>query len=213
MNLIDKCNRIQRIAIPYNDIRGDRGHAASVRRDAISLSRLVEANRYITDPAGTLHDIGWSIFPYNHLALKRPDLASKKDRIKHQDEGVKLAGEILNQVSYPKKYIGCILAIISEHDTGQASFLEMGVVQDSDRLWRYTSIGFWKDVLRRELKTPKEILVQLRFVEAYLEDAKFMYTKEGMDLAIQRINKRESEIRKNHNKYLQKYKGNQIQDS
>jgi HD superfamily phosphodiesterase len=143
----DIFKQIWELALPYQDKRDDSGHAATSLRYAQQLVELENGNEDVIIPSIILHDIGWS-----HLVKERRMLIFDRDsskivkhevQLEHQNEGVKLAGEILRKVYYPEELIKEILEIISEHDTREGFISRNeGLVRDADKLWRTSEEGF-----------------------------------------------------------------------
>src|SRR3989344_732180 len=143
--------KIWKIALPYQDKRDDEGHAQIVTEYAIKLCEIENVNDMIVVPAAILHDIGWSQLPKEDwLVIFDPNKTPEMEyavRIKHQDEGVKLAEKILNEAGYPPNFFKAILEIISQHDTRKNFFsTEDGAMRDADKLWRYSKVGFEADI-------------------------------------------------------------------
>lgn len=95
---------IWNLALPYQDKRDDKGHAKITTEYALRLLETENDIDKVVVPAIILHDIGWSqldkeqrMIIFDHNATKDQKLGV---RYKHQDEGVKLAKDILNQPNY-----------------------------------------------------------------------------------------------------------------
>ncbi len=189
-------DEIWELALPYQDFRDDKGHARIVTDFAIKLVKIIDdVNEDIVIPAAILHDIGWSqltekerfsIFDSN--ITRREELAV---RIKHQEEGVKLARRILEKVNYNKELVGPILEIISQHDTREGFFSkEDGIMRDADKLWRFSKIGFNADARRAKIDHKD---LYNRYVKR-IEDDGFLYSKEAKRIAKNELNKRKEEF-------------------
>ncbi|HLC75344.1 MAG TPA: HD domain-containing protein [Candidatus Nanoarchaeia archaeon] len=137
-----------KLALPYQDKRGDTGHAEVVTYFALQLLEHVSADRAVVVPAAILHDIGWSSVAREKLALFKPGIPSvwaqwqaidAEMRIFHQNESVRIGSELLTQAGYiDQKHI---LDIVRQHDTRKGFLsVEDGVMRDADKLWRYTGI-------------------------------------------------------------------------
>lgn len=142
---------IRDLAAPYQDKRDDDGHARITLDYAQQLLALEDGDEDIVIPAIILHDIGWSRV-LDRDNLFDPALTDRGEyhlRRRHQDEGVKLAVEILKEAGYPADLHDEILEIISEHDT-RPGFISKneGLVRDADKLWRFSAVGFAADVRR-----------------------------------------------------------------
>jgi len=147
--------KIWEIALPYQDKRNDEGHARIVTEYAIKLCGIKNVNDMIVVPAAILHDIGWSQLPKEDwMVIFEPNKTEEMEyavRIKHQDEGVKLAKKILTEVGYFPSFLKPILEIISQHDTRKKFFSnEGGAMRDADKLWRYSKAGFEADIKRNQ---------------------------------------------------------------
>ena len=145
--------KIWQLATPYQDKRDDQSHAEIVTNYAIKLCKIEKGIGDVIIPAAILHDVGWSqlskeekFLIFNHNATNSEIL---EVRYKHQDAGVKISREILNELNYPKKIIDEIVEIISQHDTRE-SFISKneGLVRDADKLWRFSKVGFAADIKR-----------------------------------------------------------------
>ena len=142
--IIDK---IWQLALPYQDKRNDAGHAEITFRYASELVTLEKGNEDVILPAIILHDIGWSqLVKERRLLIFNKD-ARKENRhsvqLEHQNEGVKLAADILREVNYPPELTDEILDIISHHDTRKGFISKNeGIVRDADKLWRTSEKGF-----------------------------------------------------------------------
>lgn len=145
-----KYKEIWEEAFKYQDTRNDKGHAFIVTTYAQDICTLENTNADVVVPAAILHDIGWSKVPQEESMLVFTYGVDKDKmlnlRLKHQNEGVKLAREILNSLKYPAQFIDEILEIISQHDT-RKGFISPneGAMRDADKLWRFDDYGFLND--------------------------------------------------------------------
>lgn len=134
--------RLWEHALPYQDKRDDAGHAENVTYFALKLIEYLGEKREIIIPAAILHDTGWSQLTREELGQFY--LPNYKDfepalRKRHQEQGVKVANRLLEDIEYPEEHLLSILEIISQHDTREGFLsLEDGLVRDADKLWRYT---------------------------------------------------------------------------
>lgn len=128
------------------------------------LKHYPQADEDIVLPAILLHDVGWKMVPENEQAgAFGPDVKNHEVQRFHEMEGVKIAGEILSELNYPKDKIHEILDIIDGHDTRPEAFsLNDKIVKDADKLWRFTPIGVDIDYARFGIE-------RLSYVN-YLED-------------------------------------------
>ena len=146
-------DKIWTLALTYQDKRDDKGHAAVTLHYAQRLLESEKGDKNIIIPAIILHDTGWSQLSDEERMTIFDNNATKDEKLKlrykHQEEGVIIAKNILEQVKYPKKFTEEILEIISQHDT-RKGFLSNneGLVRDADKLWRFSKIGFDADIKR-----------------------------------------------------------------
>jgi len=141
------------VALPYQDKRDDAGHAFITLEFAKQLVDLEYGNRDVVLPAIILHDTGWSqLSRAEWQVVFSPDKTPEDEmtvRLRHQEEGVKIARQVLTQVNYPENLIAEIVEIIAEHDTRQGFISKNeGLVRDADKLWRFSKTGFDADVER-----------------------------------------------------------------
>jgi hypothetical protein len=151
----DIFNQVWELALPYQDKRDDQGHAATSLKYARQLLELENGNEDVIIPAIILHDIGWSQLVKERRMLIFDKDASKEVKrevqVEHQNEGVKLAAEILRKLHYPEGLIKEILEIISGHDTREGFISQNeGLVRDADKLWRTSLEGFSAAESRRK---------------------------------------------------------------
>ena len=169
MNAIEK--RIYRLAKPYLSFRNNDRHTQIALDYALALLKQVGGDRRVVAPAIILHDVGWIRVPKEKYAQWRlnPD-----DRILggiHEQESVKIAKGILEEVNYDASLIDEILRIISIHDTGgDPSSINEEIVRDADVVWRYSKNGFWTTLELFNVK-PAERLERL---ESKIEEWLFM---------------------------------------
>lgn len=101
-----------------------------------------EANAGIVLPAILLHDIGYARVPEetHHQGLADAPIGWQPDITRlHEQEGVRMARELLAEVHYPLELVEPILQIIDGHDskTAEAHSIEDAIVKDADKLWRF----------------------------------------------------------------------------
>ena len=186
--------KIWDFALPFQDKRNDEGHAEIVTYFALKLNDILRGNRKITIPAAILHDVGWS--QLSKTELKQFYLPNWKEfdsqlRKRHQEQGVKLAGKLLNEINYPKKHYKEILDIISEHDT-RKGFLSLndGIVRDADKLWRFI-VPHWKMAIRERSESPKTIYDAIK---GYFSKKGFFYSNQAKEIAKIEFNQLENFI-------------------
>ncbi len=144
-------------AAPYLAVRGDVDHTRVSHDYALTLMCHDGGDRSIVEPAVILHDVGWSVLEPEVISAAFGVLAKGKeaDRLNrvHEVEGAVIAQDILLSFDYDRGLIEKIAAIISRHDSGENSEShEEGLVKDADKLWRFSSAGFWHETERQHLK-------------------------------------------------------------
>ena len=180
--------RIWELAWPYQDKRGDRGHAEITLDYAKTLVRLENGDGDIVIPAIILHDIGWSQVPRAKRFLIFDGNAREEEkisaRLQHESAGVELAGDILSKVGYPADLTEEILGIVAEHDTREEYLsVSEGLVSDADKLWRFSEVGFGVDI--RRYKLSPEML--FRKLEADFKNPVFFYSRTARQLAYEEL--------------------------
>ena len=145
-------------AQPYQDTRDDEGHSATVVRWAAALLATEEtsAEAAVVLPAALLHDVGWSSLTREEkepLFRERSDSPTVRAlRLRHEQEGVRLARVLLGEAGYSEAETAAICALIDGHDTRARDInASDGVFRDADALWMVTNVGFAADVRRREV--------------------------------------------------------------
>lgn len=171
-----KLLQIWDLALPYQDARNDPGHARVVTKYAAHLCKLESTEEDIVIPAAILHDIGWSQLSEEERMLifnkDNPKELRLKMRYRHQEEGVKLAREILKKVNWQNEKIGEICEIISEHDTREGFIsANEGAMRDADKLWRFDNYGFLDDNKNSKVSYKRH----LKALEDYFTNPEFFY--------------------------------------
>jgi len=192
-----KFEKIKQLASPYQDKRKDEGHAETVTNFAIKLLGLEKADENIVIPAAILHDIGWSQLPdeqrliiWNPLAIKEE---KKLVRFAHQEQGVKLAKQILEEINYPQDKIKEILEIISQHDTRQGFISKNeGLVRDADKLSRFSKNDLL--TLRKQNKTKQELQKIYKKLQDQINEENFFYSEKAKQIAREELKNRKNEI-------------------
>jgi putative nucleotidyltransferase with HDIG domain len=186
--------KIWETALPYQDKRDDVGHAEIVTKFAIKLCELEKADGDIVIPAAILHDIGWSQLKDSERFLMFENNISNEDllrlRFGHQEEGVKLAKEILNKVDYAPEFIDQIIETVSQHDT-RKGFLsrEDGIMRDADKLWMFAQVGFNADIRRRGVTFDE----WHDYLEKNIDEQGFFYSESAKTLAREELGTRKIE--------------------
>jgi HD superfamily phosphodiesterase len=155
--------KIRQLANPYLDTRKNDIHTRISTELAFELLRREGGDNTIVIPAILLHDVGWKKVP-EHLHLKAfgPKATSPELNRIHEKEGVKIARDILQKLSYEDDKVEEILEIIDGHDSRMTpTSPNDSIVKDADKLWRYTKSGFRIDV-ERFGENPKEALMRLQ---------------------------------------------------
>lgn len=137
------------LAKPYLSVRDNERHIENAIEFAFKLLAAHEAERRIVIPAVILHDVGWSRVPQEIIALACR-IPPNKDLLRiHEEESVKIAGAILEELGYASPLVTEILEIIGGHDTRDGALsLSDEVVKDADKLTRYASnFSFWAQKL------------------------------------------------------------------
>ena len=123
----------------YNDIHVELSYDFTKRL----LKHYPRADEDIVLPAILLHDVGWKMVPEDEqVGAFGPKVKNHEAQRSHEIEGVRIAGQILNELNYPEDKIHEILNIIDGHDTrAEALSFNDKIVKDADKLWRMTTTG------------------------------------------------------------------------
>lgn len=180
--------KIWELALPYQDKRGDKGHAKITLHYALELLESEKGDEEVVIPAIILHDVGWNQLNEEEISVIF-DLGKNKERelevrYKHQKEGVRIAREILRQINYPKELVEEILEIISQHDTRE-SFISKneGLVRDADKLWRFSKIGFNADIIRTKSDFKKWYIKSIKDIE----HPHYLYSQKAKEIAYENL--------------------------
>ena len=189
--------KIKELASQYQDKREDEGHAETVINFAIKLLETAEANQRVIIPAAILHDIGWSQLPDRQRLIiwnQNATIEEKKlARFAHQEQGVRLAKQILEEINYPQDKIKEILEIISQHDTRQGFISKNeGLVRDADKLSRFSKNDLF--TLRKQNKTNKELQKIYEKLENQITEENFFYSEKAKQIAREELKNRKNEI-------------------
>ena len=181
--------KIYQLAKPYLNTRHNNVHTEMSMQLAYELLSAEGGQESIVIPAIILHDVGWQKVPAeHHLKAFGPKATSPEINRTHEQEGVKIAKNILTKVNYDKEKISEILKIIDGHDSRKESIsLNDSLVKDADKLWRYTQKGFDIDNERFE-ETVAEGLNRLR---KYLP--RWFFTDTAYQIAKEELQQRERE--------------------
>ena len=154
-------NQLFEQAKPYLAVRGDLMHARISHECALILMEREGGDREIIEPAIVLHDVGWSRLGHREIkgayGVKARGVESERLNLIHEKEGAALARQLLERNQYDPLLIDKITCIIQVHDSGEdIRSLEEAVVKDADKLWRFSEIGFSKEVERQGI-SPSEL--------------------------------------------------------
>jgi HD superfamily phosphodiesterase len=146
--------RLFELAEPYVAVRRDYSHIQVAHQYSLKLLSAEGGDRKIVEPAVILHDVGWSKLSQAELQKAFGVRASSKEAKRlnrvHEVEGSVLASRILQSLNYGASLIEQIVLIIERHDSGvHPESLEEKIVKDSDKLWRFSNIGFWTEAERQ----------------------------------------------------------------
>ncbi len=131
-------------AAPYLSTRKNDVHTLVAYEFACRLLALYpDADEDIVLPAILLHDVGWKmVSEEKQLEAFGPNMKDKESRRLHEVEGVRIAKEILESLSFDPVKIQEILKIIDGHDSRkEAISLNDKLVKDADKLWRFSPVG------------------------------------------------------------------------
>ncbi|MGD8985197.1 MAG: HD domain-containing protein [Desulfobacteraceae bacterium] len=131
---------IWELAKPYLDTRDNDIHTKISVEFAYKLLEAEGGDEDVVIPAIILHDVGWKEVPED-LQLKGfgPKATFPELTKIHEDEGVKIAKNILEKINYDNKKAEEILRIVGGHDSRKEPLsLNDKLVKDADKLFRYT---------------------------------------------------------------------------
>ena len=98
--------RIFKKAEPFLHTRKNLIHTKIALRYALKLLKSEKGDEEVVIPAVLLHDVGWNAIPEHlHLTAFGPNPSNPKLTRRHEVEGVKIAGVILEKLHYPPKKI------------------------------------------------------------------------------------------------------------
>jgi HD superfamily phosphodiesterase len=185
--------KIRQLSKPFLDTRHNDVHTAISTLLAFQLVEQEGGDETIVIPAIILHDTGWKRVPAElHLKAFGPKATEPKLNRLHEVEGVKIAREILQKLKYDALKTKKILKIIDGHDsrTKPVSLNDM-IVKDADKLWRYSSSGFYIDI-ERFGESYEEGLERLRS-----NVSGWFFTVTAKQMAAEKLSSREKEKTKN----------------
>jgi hypothetical protein len=179
-------DEIYKRAEPYWQTRSNEIHLPMAYAYAKRLlAAYPEADASIVLPAILLHDVGYFNVPeethYDGLAGAPIGWSADITRL-HEQEGARLAGEMLRALNYPPEKIAAVQKIIDGHDSNPPPHsLEDAIVKDADKLWRFSATA--TRICRRWYKqTPQQFM---DYVESKIPT--WMLTEKGAELARQEM--------------------------
>lgn len=187
--------KIWKLALPYQDMRDDKGHVKTVLDFALQLLKCESADADVVIPAAILHDIGWSQMTEKERMGPVSGIVSEEKektlRCKHEKLGAKIAGKILREVKYDRKLIKEITSIIDGHDTRKGFISKNdGIVRDADKLWRFSKKGMMTDIKRRK-HSPSD---SIKLYKNQMISPNYFYSKTAQKIALTELQKRKKEF-------------------
>jgi hypothetical protein len=156
MDRDDFIRTLFRLAEPYLKVRGDLPHARISHQYALRLLEQEGGEAGIVEPAIILHDVGWSQLTPEQIKIAFGVRAGGKEAERlnriHELEGAAIARSILQSLNYNPQWIEQIAFLIERHDSAeQPESPEEKIVKDADKLWRFSPVGYWKEIDRQRL--------------------------------------------------------------
>ena len=141
--------KIYALAKPHLNTRHNDVHVESSYHFACRLLEYEPGDPEVVIPAILCHDLGWIKVPEGEqLKAFGPTFDQDLRRV-HEVEGVKLAREILRQVSYDPIKTEEILDIVDGHDSRPHGISDSDkIVKDADKLFRFSERGLAIDIER-----------------------------------------------------------------
>ncbi|OAV61865.1 HD domain-containing protein [Enteractinococcus helveticum] len=163
--------RVWQLAAPHLKTRRNDNHSLFAYGIASALLQSYpDANPDVVLPAILLHDTGWSKIPDDEVLEAIAPGGGRKDLVLlHEQEGARIAQEILTELGFPKPLIDEITEIIDGHDSRmEALSLNDAIVKDADKIWRVTPAGL--DVIMDwfGLSRPEALRLSTSRVHGYL---------------------------------------------
>ncbi len=184
--------KLFQLAEPYLSVRNDLLHTQIAHRYSLSLLRAEGGDRRMVEPAVILHDVGWSKLTPDQIKIAfgiraGGQEAKRLNRI-HEVEGAVIAGILLQTLNYAPLLIERITPMIERHDSGNhPESLEEKILKDSDKLWRFSGIGFRHENERQGVE-PFEML---HFLERLIA---CLFTPDAKRMAAEELKARKREI-------------------
>lgn len=136
---------VWRAATPYLRVRKNDVHVPIAFEFAQELlTHYPQADVDVCSLAILLHDCGWHVIDMVDIIEKGfgPNMMQSDVRFRHEEEGVRLAQEVLGATGWPKATIDAVCKIIDGHDTRKdPRSHDDSIVRDADKLWRFTVVG------------------------------------------------------------------------
>ena len=190
LNIIEE--KIYQLAKPYLATRDNDTHTQNALDFVLRLLKTGKGDRRVAVPAIILHDVGWSKVPEDIISMAfGPEADMNITRI-HEEEGVKIAANILNNVGYNSSQVAEILQIIDNHDTRENPIsINDEIVRDADKLTRYSKC-FWFFIGEFGM-IPQEALAGL---ESFIEQ--WFFLTASKEIAREELKHRQREIEQSH---------------
>ena len=175
------------LARPFLDTRENEEHTRIAYDFASRLLVREGGDPRVVIPAIILHDVGWKSIPEDlQLTAFGPGNRDKALNRIHEQEGARIARDILEAVEYPRHLIEEITTIVLGHDSMQhAISVNDAIVKDADKLWRYSEHGVILGI-KRFAMTRLQYLERLR---THLEG--WLLTETGKTVAGEELRSRE----------------------
>lgn len=136
--------RIYDVALPMLGTRQNDLHARIGCQFTVEFLDREGGDPRIAIPAILLHDLGWNEIPEEEQRRAYgPNSSDAHLNRLHEQEGARLAREVLESIRYDATLIEEICRIIDGHDSRPtAASIEEAIVKDSDKVWRVSREGF-----------------------------------------------------------------------
>ena len=177
---------IWELAKPYLDTRDNEIHTKMSVEFAYKLLEAEGGDEDVVIPAIMLHDVGWKMVPED-LQLKGfgPKVTLPELTKIHENEGVKIAKDILGKINYDSNKAEEILRIVEGHDSRKEPIsLNDKLVKDADKLFRYTRE--YIDIYAEKFELTDEQM----YARYEKKLAKWFLTHSGLEMAKEELEKR-----------------------
>ncbi|PLX39750.1 MAG: phosphohydrolase [Deltaproteobacteria bacterium] len=136
-------------AKPYLMVRENDVHTLIAYSLAVKLLEGAKVDERVVLAAVILHDTGYSELTAEEMSQSlMADPEGNVFRIKHEEEGARIAAKILDELGFGDQEVKHVSKIINGHDSRMTSISsEDEIVKDADKLYRFTSTGV--DFMRR----------------------------------------------------------------